>query len=72
MCVLRIMCYELEGRGEVNNLSRSFSRGFEEHHVWAEKRSQINPVSIWEEEKILHFQHHVQYIALFNNIHGIK
>jgi hypothetical protein len=66
------MCYEVKGRGEVNNPSRIFLHGFEKRHVWAEKRSQINPVSIWEEEKILHFQHHTQYVALFNNTHGIK
>jgi len=70
--MLRIMCYKVEGRGEVNNLSRISSHGFEKRHVWAEKRSQINPVSVWEEEKILHFQHHTQYVALFNNIHGNK
>jgi hypothetical protein len=66
------MCYEVEGRGEVNNLSRIFSRGFEKRRVLAEKTSQINPVSIWEEEKNLHFQHHTQYVTLFNNIHGVK
>lgn len=67
------MYYEVEGREEVNNISRIFFlHAFEKSHVWAEERSQINPVSIWEEEQILNFQRHTQYVALFNNVRGTR
>jgi hypothetical protein len=62
----------VEGREEVNNLSRIFSHGFEKRHVWAQERSQIHPISIWEREQTLNIQQHTEHVALFNNIRGIK